>query len=56
MVQITSEEGIAIEQKLFLLSHPWELTHPAAAFAKYSGHLVDLPRDYYQFPWPYNCE
>ncbi len=51
---ITSEEGIAIEHYLLLLSLPWELTHPAVATAKCSGHLEDLPRAYYHFPGPCN--
>ena len=39
-VLIASEESIAIEHKLLLLSLPWELTHPAAAATvKCSGHL-----------------
>ena len=41
---ITSEEGIAIEHYLLLLSLPWELTHPAAAIPKCSGHLINLPK------------
>ena len=49
-VLITSEEGIAIEHKLLLLSLPWEFMHPAAASAKCSGHLENLPRAYYHFP------
>ena len=53
-VPITSEEGIAIKHKLLLLSLPWELTHPAVATAKCSGHLEDLPRAYYHFPGPCN--
>ena len=52
VVPITSEAGIAIEHKLLLLSLPWELTQPAAAFAKCPGHLVDMPRAYYHFPGP----
>ena len=51
---ITSEEGTAIKHKLLLLSLPWELTHPAVATAKCSGHLEDLPRAYYHFPGPCN--
>ena len=54
VVLITSEEGIAIEDKLLLLSHPWEFTHPAAATDKCSGHLVDLSRAHYHFPGPCN--
>ena len=54
VVPITSEEGIAIKHKLLLLSLPWELMHPAAATAKCSGHLEDLPRAYYHFPGPCN--
>ena len=50
VVPITSEEGIAIGYKLLLLSLPLELMHPAAAIAKCSGHLEDLPRAYYHFP------
>ena len=53
-VPITSEEGAAIKHKLLLLSVPWELMHPAAATAKCSGHLVDLPRAHYHFPGPCN--
>ena len=53
-VPITSEEGIAIEHKLLLLSLPWELSHSAAATAKFSVHLVDLPRAHYHFPGPCN--
>ena len=41
---VTSEEGIAIEHYLLLLLLPWELTHSAAATARCSGHLVNLPR------------
>ena len=41
---VTSEEGIAIKHYLLWLTLPWELTHPAAATAKCSGHLVKLPR------------
>ena len=48
-VPIISEEGITIKHKL-LLSLPGELTHPALATAKCSGHLEDLPRAYYHFP------
>ena len=51
---ITSEEGTAIKHKLLLLLLPWELTHPAAATAKCSGHFVDLPRAHYHFPGPCN--
>ena len=51
---ITSEEGFAIEHYLLLLSVPWELTHPAVAIVKCSGHLEDLPRAYYHFPGPCN--
>ena len=47
---ITSEEGIAIEHRLLLLSLLWELTHPTAATAKCPGHLEDLPRAHYHFP------
>ena len=54
VVLITSEEGTAIKHELLLLSLPWELTHPAAAAAKCSGHLVDLPRVHYYFPGPCN--
>ena len=50
VVPITSEEGIAIEHKLLLLSLPWELTHTAVATAKCSGHLEDLTRAYPHFP------
>ena len=53
-VPITSEEGIAIKHKLLLLSVPWELTHPAVATAKFSGHLEDLPRAYDHLPGPCN--
>ena len=53
-VPITSEEGIAIKHKLLLLSLPWELTHPAAATAKCSVHLGDLPRAHYHIPGPCN--
>ena len=53
-VPITSEEGIAIKHKLLLLSLPWELTHPAVATTKCSGHLEDLPRAYHHFPKPLN--
>ena len=48
----TSEEGIATKHKMLLFSLPWELMHPAAATAKCSGHLVDLPRAHYHFPGP----
>ena len=48
-VPITLDEGVAIKHKLLLLSLPWELTSPAVATAKYSGHLEVLPRDYYHF-------
>ena len=41
---IPSEEGTAIKHYLLGLSLPWELTHPAAATATCSGHLVNLPR------------
>ena len=51
---ITSEEGIAIEHYLLLFSLPWELTHPAAATAKCSGHIVNLPKAHYHFPEPCN--
>ena len=54
VIPITSEEGTAIKHKLLLLSVPWELTHPAAATAKCSGHLEDLPRTYYHFSGPCN--
>ena len=53
-VPITSEEGIAIKHKMLLLSLPWELMHPAAATAKCSGYLVELPRAHYHFPGPCN--
>ena len=52
VVPITSEEGIAIEHKLLLLSLPWELMHPAAATAKCSTHLEGLPQAYDHFPGP----
>ena len=48
----TSEESIAIKQKLLLLSFPWELTHPTAATAKCSSRLKDQPRAYYHLPGP----
>ena len=54
---ITSEEGIAgiaIKHYLLLLSLPWELTHPGAATAEFSGHLVNLPKAHYCFPGPCN--
>ena len=38
-VPIISEEDTAIKHKLLMFSHPWKLTHPAAATAKFSGHL-----------------
>ena len=44
VVPITSEAGIATKHKMLLLLLPWELTHPAIATAKCSGHLEDLPR------------
>lgn len=53
-VPITSEEGIAIKNKLLLLSLPWERKHPAVATDKSSGHLEDLPRVYDHFPGPCN--
>ena len=53
-VPVTSEEGIVIKHYLLLLSLPWELTHPAAATAKCSGHLVNLPKAHYHFPGPCN--
>lgn len=40
-IPIISEEDTAIKHKLLMFSHPWELTHPAAATAKFSGHLED---------------
>ena len=52
VIPVTSEEGIAIKHYLLLLSLPWELIHPAAATAKCSGHLVNLPKDYYHFLGP----
>ena len=52
LAPITSEEGTAIKHKLLLLSLPWELMYPAAATAKCSGHLEDLPKAYYHFPGP----
>ena len=53
---VTSEEGIAIEHYLLLLSLPWELTHPttATATAKCSGHIINLPKAHYHFPEPCN--
>ena len=51
---ITSEEGIAIEHYLLLLSLPREHAHSAAATAKGSGHPVNLPKAHYHFPGPYN--
>ena len=39
VVPVTSKEGIAIKHKPLLLSSPWELTHIAAATAKFSGTL-----------------
>ena len=48
-----SEEGIAIEHLLLILSFPWELTHPAAATSKHSGHIGDLPRAHYDFTGPW---
>ena len=41
VVPVTSKEGIAIRHKPLLLSLPWKLMHPAAARAKFSGHLAD---------------
>ena len=38
-VPITSEGVTAIKHKLLFFSFPWELTHPAAATAKCSGHF-----------------
>ena len=49
---IILEESIIIKHKLLLLLLAWELTHPAVATAKCSGHLEDLPRAYYHFPGP----
>ena len=51
---ITLEEDIVVKHYLLLLSIPWELTHPAAASAKFSGHLVNLPKAHYHFPGPCN--
>ena len=51
-VPTTSEQGIAIEHKLLLLSLSWELRHPAASTAICSGHPEDLPRACYHFPGP----
>ena len=53
---VTSEEGIAIEHYLLLLSLLRELTHPAAATAKCSGHLANLPKAQYHFLGPSNLE
>ena len=39
-----TEENVVIEHYLLLLSLSWELTHPAAATAKCSGHLLNLPK------------
>ena len=50
----TTEEGIATEQNLFLLSIPWELTHPATATVKCPGHFINLPKAHYHFPEPCN--
>ena len=49
---ITIEEGTVIEQYLLFLSILWELTYPATASAKSSGHLVNLPKAHYHFPGP----
>ena len=54
VVPITSEESIAINHKLLLLSLPWQLTHPAVATVKCSGHPEDPPSAYYHFPGPCN--
>ena len=43
----TTEEGIATEHHLLLLSLPWELTHPATA--KCSEHFLGLPEAHYHF-------
>ena len=51
---ITSEEDIAIKHYLLLVSLPWELTNPAAAIAKCSGHLINLLKTHYHFPGPCN--
>ena len=51
---IASEKGIAIEHYLLLLSLLWELTHTAAATARCSGHLINLPKAHYHFPGPCN--
>ena len=45
-----TEEGIVIKHYLWLLSLPWELTQSA----KYSVHLINLPKAYCHFPGPYN--
>ena len=51
---ITSEEEIAIKHYLLLLSLSWELAHPAATTAKFSGNLVNLHKAHYCFPGPCN--
>ena len=50
----TTEEGIVTKQHLLLLLLPWELTDPAIATAKFSGHLLNLPKAPYHFPVPCN--
>ena len=52
----TTEEGTVTKHHLLLLSLPWELTHPATATVKCSGHLVNLPKAHYHFPGPCNYE
>ena len=51
---ITSEEVTAIEHYLLLLSLHWELTLPAAATAKCSGHFINLLKAHHNFPGPCN--
>ena len=47
VVPTTSKEGTAIKHKPLLLSPLRELTHPAVATAKFSGHLADPSRAHY---------
>ena len=54
VVPMTSKDGIAIKHKPLLLSPSWEITHPDATTAKFSGHLEDPSRAHYHCPGPYN--
>ena len=52
--EVSTEERIATEHNLSLLSLPWECTHPIAATAKCSGCCLNLAEAHCHFSGPCN--